>query len=1423
MRLGHDRKNRFLIILLTVMMLLILGGCGKKNASADVSFVEDTITIEKLEDYTLKLRGVKEQKIKWVSQDKKIATVKDGVVYAKSKGTTTITATIDGTEISCNVIVNDNYYIPTIELGEPEEGVNMVKNGTYTLYPTLAYNGNTYTDATFSYSVDGKNLEVDENGCIHANGLGEGTVSVKATWRDVEALASLDVRVVDVSTSIEVADNYYNLYVNGEGQEWPAKADLGIVVFDKDNWVQNPGSKVTYTEIKQDGDTEGAAVAANGSVYAKKEGTTHLVAQYKSKANATVKSALVTVKVEKSPADIYMTPIEGKDFEFFFEALGTENSVKWEDKTESFHLINKTNALSDERAFIINREYLQNIMKYTKAESISFEYCTDGISTGLKTDDQTIYQGFYPNWYDAENIQRLSLSKKWTKVEYRFDSFPKDEDGLTKTLFLMNTVEGMYIRNVKLYLPGEDRTNYDPNHNYLEKIEGEEYEFFIEALSDKNSVKWNSKTESYQLTNTVADATDERAFIFNRDYMTNVMKHTKAESISFEYRTYGKNTGFKTDDQTIYQGFYPEWYDVEHMQRFTLSTKWSKAEIYFDDFTKDENGEYKTIFLMNTIAGMELRNIQFHLPGEDRTNYDKDHDYMEEIKGTKYEFFIEPLSDKNSVKWDKLTQSYHLTNKVSEPTDERAFIFNRDYMTNIIKHTNAESIAFEFKTDGKSTGFKTDDQTVYQGFYPDWYDPDYMTMYSVSDKWQKVEIYFKDIPKDANGDYKTVFLMNTVEGMHIRNFKLYKKGEDRTNYDKTHNYLEKIEGKNYEFFIEALGSDNSVKWDKGQKAYHLTNKVAEATDERAFIMNQDYLTNVIKNTKATSISFEIKFDGKFSGFVTDDQSIYQGFWPNWADGKNVQKIGVVANWTKMEINFSDIPRDSKGNPKTIFLMNTVGGMYIRNITFNVPGQSQDDENDNHNYLEKIQGKNYEFFIEALGIENSVKWEDEQKAYHLTNKVSDATDARGFVMNQEYLEKVIKKTNATSISFEVKFDGKYSGFETDDASIYQGFWPDWADGKTVQKIGVVAKWTKMEINFADIPKDAKGNLKTIFLMNTVGGMYIRNITINVPGQSTGDADDNHNYLEEIQGKNYEFFVEPLGSNNSVAWDTAKKAFHLVNKAAEQTDERGFTLSIDYISKMMQKTDAIGITFEVMSDLESLDFQTDDLAIYSGFYPDWYQPSQMQRFNADSNWHKVEINFSDIPKDDKGNLKSPFVMGTVTGLYIRNITIQRPVVYEIVDTLNLSEDNLTWIAGDATELYGGNNAGIISYTENGFTLTDAYAYSVQKMLLGQPAGTYTDDMKLRLWVKATPNMTDVAKLELHFFNSAQTGNIGAGIEKAIAKVPVQGACTSIDIDIAPFLNDAKKLEGLSFATFGYRDWTSGQMYTIEVDRIEVLAKK
>ena len=127
-------------------------------------------------------------------------------------------------------------------------------------------------------SSDESVATVDENGVIQAVEPGEALVSVQGKWRGNVVKASMTVYVVDVSTSVEVSGKVFDIYLNSRDKEFPATADLGITIFDKDTPIQEKDASIAYIELIMAGDVEGAATIKNGVAHAAKIGTTHFVA-----------------------------------------------------------------------------------------------------------------------------------------------------------------------------------------------------------------------------------------------------------------------------------------------------------------------------------------------------------------------------------------------------------------------------------------------------------------------------------------------------------------------------------------------------------------------------------------------------------------------------------------------------------------------------------------------------------------------------------------------------------------------------------------------------------------------------------------------------------------------------------------------------------------------------------------------------------------------------------------------------------------------------------------------------------------------------------------------------------------------------------------------------------------------------------------
>ena len=451
MNMQYKKGIKTILIILCMVVLLSAVGCNRRDEggqSNGMFFQEESVTLEKYETYTLELQGAEGKQIEWKTNDEAVVTVQNGIICGWKKGNTQILACVDGAEISCNVIVTDNHYVPVIKLRETDE-MALDVGSTYTLKPVLQYNAKEYTDVEYTYSCVGSGVTVDENGVIHANEPGEAVVSVQGQWRGNVLVESMTVYVVDVSTSVEVSGKVFDIYLNSWDKEFPATADLGISVFDNDTPVQEKDASIKYIELLMEGDVEGAAVVKDGVAYSKKIGTTHFIAEYTPPEGETVRTTVFTVNVHRSPADIYMSPIAGEEYESFITPMNPANTVKWDENAGAFHLTNVNAAEDDGRAFLFSAEYIEKILRYTNAKSIVFEVKRDGIDSGSPAPDEVIFQGFYPEWYDSESFERIDNTSEWTKIEVFFDEIPLDKDGNRKSIMLLSTKEGMYIRNIR--------------------------------------------------------------------------------------------------------------------------------------------------------------------------------------------------------------------------------------------------------------------------------------------------------------------------------------------------------------------------------------------------------------------------------------------------------------------------------------------------------------------------------------------------------------------------------------------------------------------------------------------------------------------------------------------------------------------------------------------------------------------------------------------------------------------------------------------------------------------------------------------------------------------------------------------------------------------------------------------------------------
>lgn len=113
--------------------------------------------------------------IKWSTSNKKVATVKDGVVTTVGKGTATITAKVGSKTVKCKIIVK----VPAESVVLDQQAVTVKKGSTATLKATVKPSN---TTDTVKWSTSNKKIAtVSSKGVVKGIAKGTATITVKTT------------------------------------------------------------------------------------------------------------------------------------------------------------------------------------------------------------------------------------------------------------------------------------------------------------------------------------------------------------------------------------------------------------------------------------------------------------------------------------------------------------------------------------------------------------------------------------------------------------------------------------------------------------------------------------------------------------------------------------------------------------------------------------------------------------------------------------------------------------------------------------------------------------------------------------------------------------------------------------------------------------------------------------------------------------------------------------------------------------------------------------------------------------------------------------------------------------------------------------------------------------------------------------------
>ena len=321
------KKSLWLLVLSLVASLTfcILSGCsfGGDNGevgdnsshseesssipSEQTTYVEISpakLTMDVYEQYTLQaiLRIGADYVFKpavWSASDTSVASVTaDGVVFAVSEGTTTVTATIDGYTNACEVRVVASGAKAYLALADSE--INIREEESKRISAVVRYKGMSYTDATFTYTVDDKSVAtVSSSGVLKAIKYGSTKVTVRADWRGLTGeeaanlTADIDINVKD-SIYATIEDKTYVVYQRDteiEGEHFSNTANLDYTLI-------RAGSDVTAdATLNWYSDDESIVRIENGKLYGVRAGETEVYCSYVSEKGDEYFSNTVPVRV----------------------------------------------------------------------------------------------------------------------------------------------------------------------------------------------------------------------------------------------------------------------------------------------------------------------------------------------------------------------------------------------------------------------------------------------------------------------------------------------------------------------------------------------------------------------------------------------------------------------------------------------------------------------------------------------------------------------------------------------------------------------------------------------------------------------------------------------------------------------------------------------------------------------------------------------------------------------------------------------------------------------------------------------------------------------------------------------------------------------------------------------------------------------
>jgi len=418
-------RQRKLLVFLSLILVSFIALAGCKNVNPVVE-ENDNIVLNKqsiemvlYEDFLLTVYDEENNAIvnyvEWSTVNAAIATVgEDGTVIARGVGETLIKATYQEAEATCTVIVNSNQAVPVISVDITE--IDIFEKGSYQLVPTLTYQAKLFTDVIYSYSVTSGSdyISVSNEGVISATALGQGEVTIVASWRGVpseQLTITLNVNVKLNATIIAENQNYSMFSADPENAGLKIADTIFVDVVKDGEELLNPEILWSFyfdtdTETNYD---NGVISLNNGVITSLKPGESKVIATYTFE-GYTISTDPINIIIEKTVVD--KTGIITKDIDTdgvstfnwndydFFEGQTITKIVDKQSDNELTFTLDESSLIITKDANLIIGERVWQIHNESYAYEISAIVCSKIINTNAEL---LAMQTSYGNNASADN------------------------------------------------------------------------------------------------------------------------------------------------------------------------------------------------------------------------------------------------------------------------------------------------------------------------------------------------------------------------------------------------------------------------------------------------------------------------------------------------------------------------------------------------------------------------------------------------------------------------------------------------------------------------------------------------------------------------------------------------------------------------------------------------------------------------------------------------------------------------------------------------------------------------------------------------------------------------------------------------------------------------------------------------------------